>query len=206
METSPLPSILLKAVKRVAERRREIPQMAVKWGIRLEFELWLKLELAYELENIGFEVMFLKKRGPERRKAYLTFRKNGLTYHLELKACKPVSSSIRGFFPVLEKVKLTPRPDLGLALLTLLPVNTEANLFDEIKALKYGWMILGEKPVVETIEIDEHVGVALLLFGPYQDGRRLLREAIRGLLRGLTFDEEEIEEAKASLLKSLAGS
>lgn len=115
-----------------------------------------------------------------------------------LKACRLTNRSIRSFLLTLEKIKQVSSPDLGLALLVLLPVRAAADPLAQLRALNYGSEVLAEGPAVETVSLDEGAGMALLLFGPYRDGERLPTgfKRIRGLLKGLIFDEEEIRRCR----------
>jgi len=202
----------MRAIETVIERGRSVLWIAVRQ--RASFEGWLKLELAYELETAGFKKVRLeeayKRQG--NKAADIAFQADDGRCYIELKTC-PTRWRVRGvydikrslnkrvkrpFYEVMERVKkLISTPDIGLFIMLLFPVDLKANIISKIRRWKFGDELLGERPLMKMIEMTDEVGIAVLLFGPYQDGR-LVREpeGLRSFLSGLSFDEGEIEEAR----------
>lgn len=182
---------ILRAAGTVIERGRDVLWIAVRR--RARFEGWFKLELAYELEVSGFKEVTLEERYQESKRADITFKVNNDKCFLELKTCVTnwavrgvplithvnITQEVGSFLDEdLESVKLVKKPNLGVALMLLFPTKAESDIISKIKAWKkHGDRLLGESPLIRTVKLMDEVSIALLLFGPYQDGR-LMREPV----------------------------
>ena len=205
---------VMRAIETVIERGRSVLWIAVRQ--RASFEGWLKLELAYELETAGFREVRLEEayRGG---RADIAFEIDGGRCYIELKTC-PTQWGVGGvsevsrppkrrvkepFDEAMGKVKLISTPDIGLFIMLLFPVKSEDDIVDRIKTWEFGGKILEERPLMKTIKVIDDVSIAALIFGPYQDGELVKEpEGLRGFLSGLSFDEDEIEEARRLLSAS----
>jgi len=80
----------------------------------------------------------------------------------------------------------------------LFPVDLKADIVSKIKRWKFSNELLREKPLMKMIEMTDEAGIAVLLFGPYQNGK-LVREpeGLRNSLSGLSFDGGKIEETRS---------
>jgi len=208
-----LTNAILRAIEVLVEREEAIIWIAVRQRARLEH--WLKLELAYELEKMGFRQVALEESYRRGKRADVAFDVDGGRGYLELKTCatnwavegvplatsRPITNEVASFLKDVESVKSIRRPNLGMALMLLLPARLRDDIISRIRAWrKYGDELLSERPLVRMLKLKDEVGIAVLLFGPYQDGK-LVRgpEGLGNLLSGLRFEEEEIEEARKLL-------
>ena len=199
---------IMRAIETVIERGRAALWIAVRQ--RASFEGWLKLELAYELETAGFRGVRLEEayRGG---RADIAFSIDGGRCYIELKTC-PTQWEVRGVSEIsrppkrrvkepfdegVGKMKLINTPDIGLFIMLLFPANLKVNIVSKIRGWKFGDELLGEKPLLKMIKMTDEVGIAVLLFGPYQDGK-LVREpeGLQGSLTDLSFDGGKIEETR----------
>ena len=179
---------IIRAIETVIERGRAVLWIAVRQ--RASFEGWLKLELAYELETAGFRGVRLEEayKRRDRKAADIAFRVDGGRCYIELKTC-PTRWEVKGipkisrpprkrvkepFDEAMEKVKLISTPDIGLFIMLLFPVNLKADIVSKIRRWGFGDELLGEKPLMKMIKMTDEVGIAVLLFGPYQDGKLVM--------------------------------
>jgi len=79
------------------------------------------------------------------------------------------------FDEAMEKVKLISTPHIGLVIMFLFPVNLKADIVSKIRRWEFGDELPGEKPLMKMIKMTDEAGIAVLLFGLYQDGK-LVRE------------------------------
>ena len=205
---------VMDAIRGILTRHRDTVWIAVRQ--RAKFEGWLKLELAHALEGAGLTDIRLECQYMGRKKADLAFRIEGSRCFVELSMCntswrvegvepatRPITKNVRHVLRDIEKLKMVKEPDLGIALALFFPVPTSwsvQHLLDRIRNIKDGEELLREPYVLDTVEVGNGVGVAAFLFGPYQSGRVVAgAPGLRGMLKGIRIDEDEIAEAERSL-------
>ena len=205
---------VMDAVRAVLTRRKDTVWLAIRQ--RAKFEDWLKLELAHALEEAGLTDIRLECQYMGRKRADLAFHIEGGRCFVELSMCntnwrvrgvesvtRPITKNVKHVLDDIKKLKEVREPDMGLALTLFFPVPTSwsvQDLLERIRNIKGGEELLKEPYILDTVEVGNGVGVAAFLFGPYQAGRAVARAlGLRGMLKGVRIDEDEIAEARRSL-------